>query len=554
MTIQSNKRNKTVAISILGTVLDKRGKGENRWAKWRPTISMCQHEDLLIDRMELLIQDKYQNLADQVTEDIKRISPETEVRQHYVDFSDPWDFEAVYATLFDFAQNYSFKPDKEDYLIHITTGTHVAQICLYLLTETHYFPGQLVQTSPLQKKKRISSATSQGRYQIIDLDLSKYDQIASRFSQEHNEGTVYLKQGIETKNKAFNQMIEQLEKVSIRSKAPILLTGPTGAGKTQLAKRVYQLKKQWEQFQGHLVVVNCATLKGDNAMSALFGHYKGAFTGAINARPGLLKEADGGILFLDEIGELGADEQAMLLRAVEEKTFLPMGSDKESSSDFQLIAGTNKDLLKMINEGTFREDLFARINLWTYQLPSLKERIEDFEANLNYELSCYAKQAGHLVSFNKTARIAYLDFAHSTEALWTANFRDLNSSVIRMATLSNSGRISMQIVTEEIQRLRANWRVRNDADKQSLSATAILNNFLDDSTIAEMDYYEQIKLAGVIKICQQSSSMAEAGRKLFNISRILKSSNNDSHRIKQILSRYDLDFKAIHNTLRDYDK
>lgn len=545
MTITPKKHGKTVAISILGTVLDKRGKGENRWSKWRPTVSMCQHDDLLIDRMELLIQAEYQTLADQVTEDIKRISPETEVRYHYLDFSDPWDFEAVYATLFDFAQNYGFKPDKEDYLIHITTGTHVAQICLYLLTETHYFPGQLLQTSPLHNKQRVNNASSQGRYQIIDLDLSKYDQIASRFSQEHNEGTAYLKHGIETKNKAFNTMIEQLEKVSIRSRAPILLTGPTGSGKTQLAKRIYQLKKQREQFKGHLVVVNCATLKGDNAMSALFGHSKGAFTGAVTLRPGLLKEADGGILFLDEIGELGADEQAMLLRAVEEKTFLPMGSDKESSSDFQLIAGTNKDLLKMIDEGTFREDLFARINLWTYQLPSLKERIEDFEANLNFELSCYAKQAGHLVSFNKVARIAYLDFAHSAEGLWTANFRDLNSSVTRMATLSDGGRISMQIVTEEIQRLRANWCLRRDVNKYSLSPTEILGDFLDDTILIEMDYYEQIKLAGVIATCQQCSTMAQAGRKLFNVSRTLKSSNNDSHRIKQILSRYGLDFKGI---------
>ena len=541
---------KTVAFSILGTVLDKRGKGEKRWSKWRPTVSICQQDDLPIDRLELLFQGNFQALANQVTKDILRVSPETEVRHHILDFSDPWDFETVYSALFDFSQNYSFKPESEDYLVHITTGTHVAQICLYLLTETHYLPGQLLQTSPLQSdgSKEKDAKKALGKYQVIDLDLSKYDHIASRFSQEHTEGTDYLKMGIETQNVSFNKMIEQLEKVSIRSQAPILLTGPTGAGKKKITKSIYHLKRQRGQFNGHLVVVNCATLKGDNAMSALFGHTKGAFTGAITSRPGLLKEADGGILFLDEIGELGLDEQAMLLRAIEEKTFLPMGSDKESGSDFQLIAGTNNNLLKMINEGTFREDLYARINLWTYQLPSLKERIEDFEANLNYELSRYAQKVGQRVNFNKVAKEKYLSFAHSPEGLWKANFRDLNSSLIRMATLSNGGRICKQNVDDEIERLKDNWSLTTqviDIDQGSQSPALIISAFMDKQSIAETDYYEQIKISGIIKVCQESSSMAEAGRRLFQYSRTLKATHNDSHRVKQILSRYGLTFEEI---------
>jgi len=321
---------KTVAISILGTMLDKRGKGEKRWSKWRPTISMCQQEDLLIDRLELLFDPEHESIANQVIEDIAIVSPETKVIKHIIDFKDPWDFESVYSALLDFSQNYTFKSTRENYLIHITTGTHVAQICLFLLTETNYLPGQLLQTSPV-------TSTNQplGKYQIIDLDLSKYDQIAKRFYHEHISGTDYLKNGIATENQQFNKMIEQLEKISIRSKEPILLTGPTGAGKTQLAKRIFELKKQRGQFSGNFVEVNCATLQGENALSALFGHKKGAFTGAVSNRPGLIKEADNGILFLDEIGELGVDEQAMLLRAIEEKTYLPFGSDKSTTSNFQ---------------------------------------------------------------------------------------------------------------------------------------------------------------------------------------------------------------------------
>lgn len=116
-------------------------------------------------------------------------------------------------------------------------------------------------------------------------------------------------------------MIEQIEKVAIKSRAPILLNGPTGAGKSFLARRIFELKQAWHQFSGAFVEVNCATLRGDTAMSTLFGHVKGAFTGARESREGLLRSANGGMLFLDEIGELGADEQAMLLKAIEEKTF-----------------------------------------------------------------------------------------------------------------------------------------------------------------------------------------------------------------------------------------
>jgi transcriptional regulatory protein RtcR len=282
--------------------------------------------------------------------------------------------------LHDFTRSYPFDPEQHDYYVHITTGTHVAQICLYLLTEANYIPAKLLQTSP-------SKDGVQGCYQVIDLDLSRYDQIASRFAREAQDGIAYLKGGIATHNPAFNNLISQLEHVSIKSSAPMLLTGPTGAGKSRLAKRIYELKKQRGLVTGKLVEVNCAILRGDNAMSALFGHVRGAYTGAMNPRMGLLREADKGLLFLDEIGELGLDEQAMLLRAIEDKVFMPLGSDREVGSDFQLIVGTNRNLFEQVQLGQFREDLLARINLWTYQLPSLKQRIEDLEPNIEHELS-----------------------------------------------------------------------------------------------------------------------------------------------------------------------
>jgi transcriptional regulatory protein RtcR len=386
-------KKKTVVIGFLGTQLDYGGKGSARWERWRPTVALCQQENLVIDRIELLHDARSRGLAERVRLDIGSVSPETEVRRVEMELRNPWDFEEVYTTLHDLARAYAFDTAHEDYLIHITTGTHVAQICWFLLAEARYLPARLVQTSPARKK---DVADPVGTYEIIDLDLSRYNKIAQRFAREHHDSVSFLKSGIATRNAGFNRMIERIEQVAGRSKAPMLLVGPTGAGKSFLARRIYELKRQRQRLAGRFVEVNCATLRGDSAMSSLFGHVKGAFTGAQSERPGLLRAADGGLLFLDEIGELGLDEQAMLLKAIEEKRFFPFGSDREVDSDFQLIAGTHRDLRQWVAEGRFREDLYARINLWTFSLPGLALRPEDIEPNLDFELERFAREQGEL--------------------------------------------------------------------------------------------------------------------------------------------------------------
>jgi transcriptional regulatory protein RtcR len=140
--------------------------------------------------------------------------------------------------------------------------------------------------------------------------------------------------------------------------------------------------------------------------------------GLLRERAGLMKSADNGVLFLDEIGELGLDEQAMCLRAIEEKRFLPMGSDKDVTSDFQLIAGTNRDLTEAVREGRFREDLLARLNLWTFSLPPLRERKEEIEPNLAFELRRFTEREGRNATFNREARERYLTFATTPKARW----------------------------------------------------------------------------------------------------------------------------------------
>ncbi len=520
----------TTVISFLGSTLDAAKFGPTRWNKWRPSVSICMQDDLKVDRFIMLHGTYHQRLADYVAKDIADVSPETEVIQHPLDFEDAWDFEEVYGKLLDFARTMHFAPEDEDYLIHITTGTHVAQICLFLLTEARYLPGKLLQTQP---QRGIPQPI--GTWASIDLDLSRYDSIATRFAADAQESTSFLKSGIETRNAVFNTMIDEIERVAVRSRAPLLLMGPTGAGKSQLARRVFELKKMRHQVSGDYVEVNCATLKGDSAMSALFGHKKGAFTGAVQDRNGLLRSADKGVLFLDEIGELGLDEQAMILRAIEEGKFFPVGSDKEVESDFQLMAGTNRNLMEAVATGTFREDLFARLNLWTFTLPGLVERGEDIEPNLDYELERYAEREGERATFNAEARKTYLAFATSPAARWAGNFRDLAASITRMATLSAAGRIDAGDVKSEVARLELLWSGENAG-----SRTDDILAFLSPKTQDSLDPFDRVQLAEVIRVCRESRSMSEAGRTLFAASRVHKKSSNDADRLRKYLARFDL--------------
>ena len=529
------KRN--VVIGFLGSQLDS-GNGAGRWEKWRPTLSLTQHEDRIVDRLELFHASQHAGLALQLQKDIATVSPETQVNLIAMDVADPWDFGEVYAALYDWARGYRFDPAHEQYLAHITTGTHVAQICMFLMVESRFIPGVLLQTAPPRKQARGNA----GSVTLIDLDLSRYDEIARRFAQAQTEALAFLKSGIATRNARFNAMIEEIERVAVRSRAPILLTGPTGAGKSHLARRMFELKKSRHQVSGEFVEVNCATLRGDGAASTLFGHKKGSFTGAAADRPGLLRTADGGVLFLDEIGELGLDEQAMLLKAVEEKRFLPVGSDREVGSDFQLIVGTNRDLRADVAAGRFRDDLFARINLWSYTLPGLAQRPEDLEPNIDHLLARAAAESAHAVRFNAEARMRYLRFAQSADAPWSGNFRDLSASVTRLATLADGGRITAALVDAEIARLRWLWE-RKDA--AAVSDGVDLEALLDAETLAELDLFDRLQLESVVRVCRASATLSDAGRQLFDRSREKRSVVNDADRLRKYLLKFGLAWEQV---------
>lgn len=543
---------KTVVIGFLGTQLDG-GLTEKRWARWRPTLSLVAQPDFQPDALELLQFGGHTELCDVVRADVLKVRPETEVRMHFLPSKNYWDFAQVYAALHEFASRYPFREDT-DYYVHITTGTHVAQICLFLLTEARYFPARLLQsrTSPE------SALPWRGALDIVDLDLGVYDALRQRMALESRDSQTLLRGGIESRNPAFNALMQRLEKVALRSKAPVLLSGPTGCGKTQLAKRIFELKRRRHQVKGELVELNCATLQGEQAMSALFGHTRGAFTGAANARAGLLKTAHEGLLFLDEIGSLGLDEQAMLLKALEEKHFLPVGSDKLEHSDFQLLAGTNQDLWQAVREGRFREDLLARLSVWHFELPSLAQRPEDIEPNLEHELKRLSRELGCHVRMTAEARELFLRRARLVP--WPGNFRDFAATLTRMATLCDAGLLTPADVEQEMASGPAlppvdfagqtGRPVALGAPTQADHSQNRIPVFCEELAQAqELDAMQRAQLGVLLHAVAQSESMAQAGRVLFATPSAGAPQTNLSDRVKKTLARFGLTFAQARQRL-----
>lgn len=517
---------RNVVIGFLGTQLDM-----GRKRKWKPTVSLARNPEFPLDRLELLYDHRFSRLAHNVKAEIEAHSPDTEVLLQRLDLEDPWDFQEVYGKLFDFARDYGFDEDREHYHVHLTTGTHVAQICWFLLTESRHIPARLLQTGPPRGDD--ASPTMD----IIDLDLSRYNALQQRFDLLSREYSDQLKGGIETRSAAYNAVIDRIELVASASDAPILLLGESGTGKTELAQRIHELKLGRRRVKGRLVQVNCATLQGADALPMLFGQRRSHTGQAGSERAGLLREADGGVLFLDEVDELGWREQSLLLHAIESGRYYPLGSDHEVSSRFQVIAGANRDLTALVAEGRFRPDLLARLNLWRFTLPPLRDRREDIEPNLYHELARAERNLGVQVGFNADAAEAFLRFARDPATRWPGNFRDFGGAVQRLCTLAPRGRITRAMVEAEVDGLRRTWG-RQTADEDGRLLREVLGE-------TEVDPFDAVQLAHVIRVCRASSSASAAGRELFAVSRAKKASVNDSDRLRKYLARFGLDWAAV---------
>jgi transcriptional regulator with GAF, ATPase, and Fis domain len=194
---------------------------------------------------------------------------------------------------------------------------------------------------------------------------------------------------------ALREVFRRAVKASCFSNLPILLTGETGTGKQRLAEAIHALDPY--RCNKPLATLNCSALNKTLAESELFGHSRGAFSGASGERLGLFRSADGGTLLLDEVGELSPELQPKLLRVLQEQRLLPVGEDVEQPIDVRIIAATNQSLEQMVAEGSFRADLYQRLNVFRIRIPPLRERPEDIEVQARHFLKRYQKDRGQPV-------------------------------------------------------------------------------------------------------------------------------------------------------------
>jgi transcriptional regulator with GAF, ATPase, and Fis domain len=287
------------------------------------------------------------------------------------------------------------------------------------------------------------------------------------------------------------------------SRATILITGETGTGKELIAKAIHANSARADQM---FVAVNSGSVPADLLESALFGHVKGAFTGAIAARKGYFEIANKGTIFFDEIGTISQETQAKLLRVIQEREFMPVGSTDVLKVDVRILAATNADLKKLVEDGKFREDLYYRLNVINVALPPLRERKEDIPRLIEFFFTKYCREnekfvdaeGRSLLKFDPEAMQLLMD--HN----WPGNVRELENAVERAVVLASQSTVPLEVLPESI--LQAGGvRIRRDESgylPPDASLFEIVNDFerrkiietLETTNWSQTDAAEQLHI------------------------------------------------------------
>ncbi len=261
-------------------------------------------------------------------------------------------------------------------------------------------------------------------------------------------------------SEGLKKVLSEIERVA-QSNASVIITGESGTGKELVARAIHANSPR-KYFP--LVSVHCGALSESLLESELFGHEKGAFTGATFNRKGRFEMADGGTIFLDEIATISAKMQIELLRVLESKTFVRVGGNKEIASDFRVICATNRDLKSMVKNGTFREDLYYRLNVVNILIPPLRERVEDIPKLANFFIKKYcASMSRDLVTLEPAA------LKHLTELEFPGNVRELENMIERAIVVGNGKEIKLKDLPLGKEKMNSAIESLDDLEKKHIA-------------------------------------------------------------------------------------
>src|SRR5580693_7269476 len=278
------------------------------------------------------------------------------------------------------------------------------------------------------------------------------------------------------KNERMLRILDLVTQVA-PSRATILITGETGTGKELIAKGIHANSARADQ---PFVAVNSGSVPADLLESALFGHVKGAFTGAITSRKGYFETANKGTIFFDEIGTISPETQAKLLRVIQEREFMPVGSTETIKVDVRIIAATNAELKKLVEDGKFREDLYYRLNVINLVLPPLRERKEDIPPLVDFFFTKYSRENEKFLDAEQKSRLHFEPDAMQLlmDYNWPGNVRELENAVERAVVLASDATVSVDVLPDSI--LQAGGiRIRRD-ESGTLPADASLFEIVAD--------------------------------------------------------------------------
>lgn len=291
--------------------------------------------------------------------------------------------------------------------------------------------------NPEELLKKIAEALHQKESLSPSATSKAVSKKTSTSQSEHDNHQTHL----EGESDAAKQLYNYVGLVAPTNMS-VLINGSSGTGKEYVAHRIHQLSKRSDK---PFIAVDCGSIPKELAASEFFGHMKGSFTGALTDKIGAFAAANGGTIFLDEIGNLSYEVQIQLLRALQERKIRPVGSTQEITVDIRLVSATNENLEQAIEKGTFREDLFHRINEFTLRIPDLKERQEDIMLFANFFLDQANKELGkHLIGFDSKASQALLTFH------WPGNLRQMKNIVKRATLLAQNSFITLAELGTEL--------------------------------------------------------------------------------------------------------